>query len=142
MTCPSQRGSTRLRSCCLAGGVLGAVLASACGGASDNSLSSPPRSSSSRDSGVAVPVADAGGSPLDPPDATVIDAESGEAAAGDDVAEDAALDAGPAVEAGSDAGDASVCSPCLGFGQKCCETPGAFSYGQCYSPALCAGCCF
>ncbi|HEX3772409.1 MAG TPA: hypothetical protein VHV30_16140 [Polyangiaceae bacterium] len=119
-----------------------ALIASACSGAAHDSLDDPPGVSPAEDASAApttpVPEAAPAG---DTVDATTSDDTSSDAGA-DDVDDAGDLDAAPVVEAGRDASDASLCGPCAGLGQKCCETPNTISYRQCYSPAICPGCCF
>jgi hypothetical protein len=73
-------------------------------------------------------------------DATVADEASLEdvsvdmSDASDDVGSTGAAEAGP-----PDA--ASMCARGCPFGNRCCTTPGALSYGQCYA-VTCGFCCF
>jgi hypothetical protein len=125
--------------------VLGLAAFVACGGAAPSSLDEAPSASTVPDAGGKHPHDSGGGSSSGGggQDATVKEKDSGHGdplldAADEVLADDAAEDAS---EAGEDAADASLCPPCT-FGTVCCATRGAISYGQCYSRAICAGCCF
>jgi hypothetical protein len=117
-----------------------ATLAGACGGAAEDSLTEPPRGAAS-DASTGTPGPDASTPPVDTsPDATVDDT-----GAGDDLeaaAPEASDPDAESLDAGVDGSDAALCVIGCGFGQRCCAVRGAISYGQCYSPTLCAGCCF
>jgi hypothetical protein len=131
--------------------VVAPSLASGCGGAAGDSLSDPggtavdagssPKSTS-EDAASTLPGPT---SPAATVDATAVDAnpEADDAAEADgsgglDAPAPAGEDAAP-----HDAGlDADLCGATCGGATRCCMTRGALYFGQCYSPALCAGCCF
>jgi hypothetical protein len=121
---------------------LAVVAASACGGAASSGLEEPPGGG---DGGGNAPEGgggtkggadDASAVPPSTPDATTLDADGTDPidasmgpGNGDDgdIVVDASADAGP------------LCGACP-FGDRCCTTPSALSYGQCYSP-ICLVCC-
>jgi hypothetical protein len=126
-------------------------LTSGCGGAASDSLSDPAGSAPDAASSSKGMNEDATSTPprtprpVDAVDATAIDAPSGanDAAEADgpgdlDAPTPSADDAAP-----HDAGlEAGLCATTCAVGMRCCMTRGALYFGQCYSPALCAGCCF
>jgi len=54
--------------------------------------------------------------------------------AGDEPVDDVAA---PAKDSGPEGGQCGMCM----FPMRCCMTPGAMYYGQCYNQFLCATCC-
>jgi hypothetical protein len=121
-------------------------LVSGCGGAASDSLSDPAGTATDAGNSSKSTSEDAASTtpPVGAVDATAIDATSGadDAAEADGSAElDGALPAEDA--APHDAGlDTGLCATTCAAGMRCCMTRGALYFGQCYSPALCAGCCF
>jgi hypothetical protein len=115
--------------------------AMACGGAASTPLDQPSTSGGHGGDDMSSMMRDAtsgsSSSGGGREDATVPDEASlddGAADASDDGDDGQATDEGGPLEAGPMCG---MCAP----GNRCCMTPGAFSYGQCYS-LLCGGCCF
>jgi hypothetical protein len=117
--------------------------AMACGGAATTPLDQPSTTGNHGGDDMSGPTRDAtsgsssSGGGHD--DATVPDEASlDEDASGD--ASDEGDDGGQGVDEGGPHEAGAMCGTCAP-GNRCCTTPGAFSYGQCYS-LLCGGCCF
>ena len=122
-------------------------LASGCGGAASDSLNDPAGTATDAGSSLKGTSEDAASTP--PPvgavDATAIDATSAadDAAEADDSGElDAPAPHGEDAALHDAALDTGLCAATCAVGMRCCMTRGALYFGQCYSPALCAGCCF
>jgi hypothetical protein len=119
-------------------------LASGCGGAASDSLSDPAGTATDAGNSSKSTSEDAASTtpPVGAVDATAFDATRG----ADDAAEadgSGELDAPAEDAAPHDAAlDTGLCATACGVGMRCCMTRGALYFGQCYSPALCAGCCF